>query len=91
MQLHDWHDPANHALACELMPATDVDQLTCGAARLWIAFNPGDAPVGFTLALGDWMLALDSSGVLDTVGADQTFLLVPAHALVVLRHVEPNN
>jgi glycogen operon protein len=87
MQVHDWHDLASHALACELIPASDPQQQTFGEARLWMAFNPGDVPVGFTLALGRWTLVLDSSGVLDRVDADQTFLLVPAHALVVLQQI----
>ena len=84
MKVQDWHDPNHHALACEIVPATDPQQPTYGASRLWLACNPEDSPVGFTLAQGNWTLALDSSEVLGNVGLEQTFLLVPAHAVVVL-------
>ena len=84
MRVPDWHDHHNLAFACELVPASDPRHQTHGASRLWLAFNPEDSPVGFNLAHGHWSLALDSSDVLGNVGAEQTFLLMPAHAVVVL-------
>ena len=87
MQVHDWHDKSSTAFATELIAATDPSHFAFGATRLWIAFNPSEAPVGFTLAAGNWQLALDTSEALDHVDASQTFLLVPAHALIVLQQI----
>ncbi len=87
MQVHDWHDKSQAAFSTELVAATDPAHLAYGATRLWMAFNPSDVPVGFTLPPGHWGLALDSSDVIAGMDPNQTFLLVPAHALVVLQQV----
>jgi glycogen operon protein len=87
MQVNDWHDKSGTAFATELVGATDPSHFAYGATRLWIAFNPSDAPVVFTLAAGEWQLALDTSEAIDRVDRGQTVLLVPAHALIVLQQV----
>jgi len=87
MQVHDWHDAHHLAFACELVPATIAGMPGFGAERLWMAFNPAAQPVGFTLAPGNWELLADSSGSLEHVDRSQTFLLVPAHAVVVLQQL----
>jgi glycogen operon protein len=87
MQVHDWHDKGSTAFATELVAATDPSHFAYGATRLWMAFNPSDVHVGFTLAAGNWQLALDTSEAIDHVDLSQTFLLVPAHAVIVLQQV----
>ncbi len=87
MQVHDWQDPAHSALACELIPAAPAEAAAPASPRLWLAFNPAHAPCGFNLAQGNWKLLLDSSGCVGHVGAEQTYLLVAAHALVLLEHL----
>ncbi|MBK7615158.1 MAG: glycogen debranching protein GlgX [Vitreoscilla sp.] len=94
MQVSDWHDEHSHAFACKILPgeADDEHPSAGGSARLLLAFNPDILPTRFTLppcGEGEWQLSLDSSGQLQpghAVPANQT-LLVPDHALVVLRHV----
>jgi isoamylase len=87
MQVHDWHDKSQLAFSNELVAATDPAHSAYGATRLWMAFNPSDVPVGFTLPVGHWGMELDSSDAIASIDPNQTFLLVPAHALVVLQQV----
>ena len=58
-----------------------------GCSHLLIAFNPEADEQPFSLAPGDWQVALDSSGELVPGHAPsaQRPLRVAAHALVVLR------
>ena len=93
MRIQDWHDIAAHALACVISPANDAPVPVEGSARLMILFNPEPEPVSFGLPPGDWRLVLDSSGDLprrDTPDAPRHFnsdLMLPAHAVLVLRSV----
>ncbi|HET9820905.1 MAG TPA: glycogen debranching protein GlgX [Burkholderiaceae bacterium] len=89
MQVHDWHDGAQHAFACRIDAAPQaegdaIDDRAAGCDHLLIAFNPEPVPMPFTLPRGAWQLALDSAGVLAAGRVEQP-LTVPAHALVVLR------
>ena len=62
-----------------------------GSAKLLILFNPEAQEVAFALPEGDWLLALDSSGVLARrQGALPRALGLPAHSLVVLRPPDPH-
>ncbi len=84
MQVHDWHDGAQHAFACRI-DASAMNGLAGGGCRhLLIAFNPEAAATPFTLPAGDWQIALDSSGELPAVRPGKP-VLVPAHSLIVLR------
>ena len=74
----DWHDPAEHAFACQMSPG-------CGT-RLLLLFNPEDHAVPFTLPAYPWQLALDSSGELpEGPVAPHAPLAVPPWSVVVLR------
>jgi hypothetical protein len=92
MQVNDWHDEQSHAFACKILPGQPDAEHPAdgGSARLLLAFNPDILPTRFSLPPlpgGDWQVALDSSGELLrglVVPAGQP-LMVPAHALVVLR------
>jgi glycogen operon protein len=73
----DWHDGADRALACRIEPGrpagpAEVAKEAKGAQEaqvaqealptsLWIAFNPGNEPVRFTLPPGPWVLRLDTA------------------------------
>ena len=89
MQVNDWHDAQSHAFACKILPglpdAAHPD--AGGSARLILAFNPDILPTRFTLPPSRWQVALDSSGELvrGHVNEPGQALMVPAHALVVLR------
>jgi isoamylase len=89
MQVHDWHDAQSHAFACKILPGdADASHPDAGGARkLMLAFNPDILPTRFSLPAGRWQVALDSSGELvrGWVPDDGQPLMVPAHALVVLR------
>ncbi len=81
MHAQDWHDPSQHAFSCEIFHAGEA----LHRHRLLLVFNPEPNAVLFTLSSSDWQLVLDSSGELARSVAPQTYLLVPAHALLVLR------
>lgn len=55
----DWHDPAEHAFACQVSPGDPAR-----GARVLLLFNPEDGTVPFTLPAYRWTIALDSSGEL---------------------------
>jgi isoamylase len=82
MQVNDWHDSQQQALACRINGVP-------GEAALLLAFNPEPVALAFSLPAvpGDWTLLLDSSGDLPqaTDMASCRILRVPGHALVVLR------
>jgi hypothetical protein len=84
MQVHDWHDGANHAFACLI---TQDLQGGPGSPRLLLMFNPESQWQPFVLPTGSWRLALDSSGDLATGNALPATgsLRVPPRALAVLR------
>jgi glycogen operon protein len=92
MQVHDWHDAAQHAFACRIDAAPEsprdaspkTGQAHTGCRHLLIAFNPEPHATPFTRPAGDWQVALDSSGGLCAVQPGKP-LGVPAHALIVLR------
>jgi glycogen operon protein len=85
MQSADWHDYDQHAFACQIEAAPGA--LTQGSACLLLALNPDASLARFVLPTGNWRLALDSSGELDPGAVWRTKLSVPAHSLVLLRHV----
>jgi glycogen operon protein len=82
----DWHDPAEHAFACQISPG-DPAQV---GARVLLLFNPEDAAVPFTLPAYRWVLALDSSGELPTGEPPaHTPLSVPPWSVVLLHDRPP--
>jgi glycogen operon protein len=86
MQVHDWHDGAEHAFACRIDASPKSPHDNGGCRHLLIAFNPESTARAFTLPPGRWQVALDSSGQASTLAAHT--LEVPAHALVVLRDTD---
>jgi pullulanase/glycogen debranching enzyme len=88
MQHDEWHDSSQQAFACRI-DASESDVApgspTHGCRHLLIAFNPEAEETAFALPAGSWTVALDSAGVLAAGAAAQTPLILPAHALVVLR------
>jgi glycogen operon protein len=88
MQVHDWHDGAQHAFACRIDASPKNGSTEGGCKHLLIAFNPEDAAIAFTLPPGDWQIALDSSDELPAVRPHKP-LGVPAHSLIVLRDLTP--
>ncbi|MEK8049597.1 glycogen debranching protein GlgX [Ideonella sp. DXS22W] len=90
MQVNDWHDAQQQALACRIN-GEPVDRP--GHHALLLAFNPEALALPFTLpapgAPGTWELLLDSSGDLGagqrTASAD--VLRVPPQSVLVLRQV----
>ena len=89
MQVADWHDTHSHAFACKILPA-GAAATARGAGRLMLAFNPDILPTRFTLPAGTWQVVIDSAGELmrgfePVPGAP---LMVPSHALVVLRSLD---
>ncbi|MBN8489691.1 MAG: glycogen debranching enzyme GlgX, partial [Burkholderiales bacterium] len=87
MQVADWHDSHSHAFACKILPGADAPP---EERRLMLAFNPDILPTRFSLPPGRWQVALDSSGELlrGLEPARGAPLMVPAHALVVLRSLD---
>jgi glycogen operon protein len=71
MTIHDWHDAGKTAFSCESHPILQV-------------FNPASHPTAFSLS-GQWQLLLDSSAELSPGLSASSCLLVPAHAVLVLR------
>jgi isoamylase len=88
MQVHDWHDGAQHAFACRIDASPKNGMMGSGCKHLLIAFNPDEQPAAFTLPAGQWQVALDSSGE-GTALVPHKPLQVPSHALVVLRGNDP--
>jgi isoamylase len=88
MQVHDWHDGAQHAFACRIDASPNNGTGEGGCKHLLIAFNPEPAPTVFTLPPGQWSVALDSAGDGIAIAAHKG-VTVPAHALVVLRGNDP--
>jgi len=86
MQVHDWHDGAQHAFACRIdaSPKNGCN----GCRHLLIAFNPEATPTAFTLPPGQWTVALDSADAGVAIVPHKP-ITVPAHALVVLRGTDP--
>ena len=88
MQTQDWHDRFAGAFGCQI---TARQAVTVGVATppncVLIAFNPEPRPMRFHLG-GSFVVVLDSSQELPAQTACKQHLLVPAHALVVLRQVE---
>ena len=88
MQVGDWHDAGQHALAGRIDGAVPGQP---HHAAVLLVFNPEPAPLAFTLpAPASWRLLLDSSAEL-AVGRlcpQGAALPVPARALVVLREVQ---
>jgi len=72
MQAHDWNAHGSLAFGARL------------GDRLMLVFNPQPHDVGFQLPQGNWRLALDSSGQLET-GALTNHFHAPARSLQVLR------
>jgi pullulanase/glycogen debranching enzyme len=85
MQVHDWHDHHQHAFSCHI-DASRLPRPAVGSRHLWLAFNPGPAPLEMRIPAGRWQVALDSALEL-AVGSriDAERLAMPAQALVVLR------
>ena len=82
MSDHDWHDTGHHAFAAQLREA--------GAehAALMVIFNPEPEAIPFTIRHGPWQLLLDSSAELPLCELPRgSPLMVPAHALLVLKVV----
>jgi glycogen operon protein len=75
----DWHDPAEHAFACQISPGA-------GGPRLLLLFNPEESTLHFGLPAYRWEVALDSSGELPAGPVRPNLpLSVPSGSLVVLR------
>jgi isoamylase len=75
----DWHDPAEHAFACQISPAN------ASLGRVLLLFNPEEQATPFTLPAHSWTLALDCSGELpEGPVAPNAPLTVPAGSLVLL-------
>jgi glycogen operon protein len=92
MQVHDWHGGGQHAFACRIDASPKNAQATpSGCSHLLIAFNPEATPLPFTLPPGQWLVALDSAGehIAGHRASAHQALVVPAHALVVLRDSTP--
>ena len=83
MQVQDWHDTINSAFSCELA-CPDEPQQGAVPQGVLLVFNPQSSPTAFAFC-GHWQLALDSSGELSPGLPHLSCLLVPAHALLVLR------
>jgi glycogen operon protein len=83
MQVQDWHDTINSAFSCEVLGPDDPMQ---GAARdgVLLVFNPHSCPTAFSF-IGHWQVVLDSSAELSPRLPVRIGLLVPAHAVLVLR------
>ena len=88
MQVHHWHDGAQHAFACRIDASPKNHAEAGGCRHLLIAFNPEASPTTFTLPAGAWQIALDSSQALQAWMPDKP-LVLPAHSLVVLRDATP--
>ncbi len=71
IQTQDWHDASSAAFSCESDPVL-------------LLFNPESNHTAFTFS-GHWQLLLDSSAELSPALLVQNGLLVPAHAVLVLR------
>ncbi len=86
MQLDDWHDPGEHALACQLVPGEPQRH------GLLLLFNPDSTQRDFSLPAGRWQPLFDSSADSTPKPSPNTIagspLPVPAHSLLLLRGVD---
>jgi glycogen operon protein len=87
MQVHDWHDGAQHAFACRIDASPKNHGEHTGSRHLLIAFNPELQAMPFTLPVGRWQIVLDSSAEMNALVAHKP-LIVPAHSLIVLRDTD---
>jgi glycogen operon protein len=83
MMIHDWHDPGSAAFSCESF-CSDAPSQGATGDRVVLVFNPESKPTSFTFS-GQWQLLLDSSAELSPGLSASSCLLVPAHAVLVLR------
>jgi isoamylase len=84
MTVDDWHDSQARAFACQLATGANAPPRWC------IVFNPGAQPARFHLPNGPWLLAIDSSGTLDTTQTSTAHVSdgaveVPFRTLLLLR------
>jgi glycogen operon protein len=92
MQVDDWHHGTIGAFACLITghATSGTSQVpdTGAHAPLLLCFNPEALDIPFTLPIGDWQVALDSSGSLprDPPPTVRRALTVPQRSLLVLRH-----
>ena len=78
MQINDWHDAAQRALACQLL-AAGSDQ-----PQLMLLFNPSEQNVSFDLGKGSWNLLLDSSQTLQlNIDFNQSISAPPCSVLAL--------
>ena len=84
MQMHDWHDNGNHAFGCRLSAAST--RATAPDESLVVCLNPESKAISFSLPLGRWQIALDSSAdlVRDALLPSVDFSM-PPNSVVVLR------
>jgi glycogen operon protein len=84
MQISDWHHGQERAFACQLAASGAAPPEWC------LVFNPGDAPVPFTLAHGPWLGVFDSSAETDPpTPSPLTRFEAPARSLRLLRREAP--
>ena len=57
MQVHDWHDASEHALACQIVAGEPA------APGLLLLFNPDPTPRAFVLPGGEWNALFSSADV----------------------------
>lgn len=88
MQIHDWHDNTQHALCFHLIVPESLNNLH--AREGWMALNPGSEALEFILPAGNWRILLDTSECLSSGSVLADRLLLPEHALLVLRRVAEN-
>ena len=79
MQLADWHDSDQHALACQLIAPQ------ANAAELMLLFNPTEHAVWFSLDHENWRVVLDSSSRLKHHSTAHTSLSVAPCSVLVLK------
>jgi glycogen operon protein len=84
MQISDWHHGQERAFACQLAASGAAPPQWC------LVFNPGDAPVPFTLAHGPWLGVFDSSAETNPpTPSPLTRFDAPARSLRLLRRDAP--
>lgn len=85
MQVHDWHDAAQSALACLLRHAGSA------TPELALLFNPEPQSCDFVLAAGRWRVLLDSSGEQPANAAVTSRLQAGGRSLLLLACLEAQN
>jgi isoamylase len=88
MQIHDWHDQQQQALAFHLQIPKSVTNAY--ARQGWMALNPGSEAIEFVLPQGDWRVLLDTSEHLPVDVVLSGTCVVPPHSLFVLRLIDAN-